>query len=506
MKRNRDLITPIKPDLVLTPSTNHIYPALIEACRRDLYCFAMLCMAELNGDEALLHNFHLEALAFELVGVLEGRCPRLLVNLPPRYAKSIFVSIALPAYILGRDPTRRVFVISHSMDLAVKLSNDFRRIMSSAWYKAIFPHTQPSRMKNTENEIQTTKGGFRLAASLGGSLTGRGAHYLIFDDPLNAADAFSDIKRERVNELVRSTFTRLDDKANGVIIIAMQRLHADDPCGSLLRVPNHNWRLFSLAAIAEQDERIQVGEGSFHQRLAGEALHPERESLAVLQDLKSQIGSVRFAADYQQRPLPPDGLIFKRDRIQWYDAPPVRTSSSVVVQSWDTAIKSGGKNDYSACVTVMRHENKFYILDATRDRLDFPDLVPLAKSLAEKHKPDRIVIEESGVGNLLAKELERARLPTLVKRPQADKVTRMQAQLLKFEQHQVVLPRQAIWLADFLEELLSVPSAKHDDQVDALCQALAYGGSHSNFSWNKTNTGNFSKLVEGLAFNRYFGS
>ena len=506
MKRNRGLITPIKPDLVLTPSTNHIYPALIEACRRDFYCFAMLCMAELNGDEALLHNFHLEALAFQLVGVLEGRCRRLIINLPPRYAKSIFVSIALPAYILGRDPTRRVFVISHSMDLAVKLSNDFRRIISSAWYKAIFPHTQPSRMKNTENEIQTTKGGFRLAASLGGSLTGRGAHYLIFDDPLNAADAFSDIKRERVNELVRSTFTRLDDKANGAIFIAMQRLHADDPCGSLLRVPNHNWRLFSLAAIAEQDERIQVGEGSFHQRLAGEALHPERESLAVLQDLKSQVGSVRFAADYQQRPLPPDGLIFKRDRIQWYDAPPVRTSSSVVVQSWDTAIKSGGKNDYSACVTVMRHENKFYILDVTRDRLDFPDLVPLAKSLAEKHKPDRIVIEESGVGNLLAKELERARLPTLVKRPQADKVTRMQAQLLKFEQHQVVLPRQAIWLADFLEELLSVPSAKHDDQVDALCQALAYGGSHSNFSWDKTNTGNFSKLIEGLAFNRYFGS
>jgi hypothetical protein len=80
----------------------------------------------------------------------------------------------------------------------------------------------------------------------------------------------------------------------------------------------------------------------------------------------------------------------------------------------------------------------------------------------------------------------------------------MQAQLLKFEQHQVVLPRQAIWLADFLEELLSVPSAKHDDQVDALCQALAYGGSHSNFNWNKTNTGNFSKLIAGLAFNQYF--
>ena len=109
---------------------------------------------------------------------------------------------------------------------------------------------------------------------------------------------------------------------------------------------------------------------------------------------------MRFAADYQQRPLPPDGLIFKRDRIQWYDVPPVRTSSSVVVQSWDTAIKSGGKNDYSATdlSTIMRYENKFYILDVVRDRLDLPDLVKLAKSLAVKHKPDRIVIEKSGIG------------------------------------------------------------------------------------------------------------
>lgn len=274
---------------------------------------------------------------------------------------------------------------------------------------------------------------------------------------------------------------------------------------TILRVPNHNWRLFNLAAIAEEDERIQVGEDRFHQRLAGEALHPERESLAVLQDNKSQVGSVRFAADYQQRPLPPDGLIFKRDRLQWYDVPPVRKSSSVVVQSWDTAIKSGGKNDYSACVTVMSDENKFYILDDVRDRLDLPDLVKLAKSLAVKHKPDRIVIEESGLGNFFAKELERAGLPTLVERSQADKVTRMQAPLLKFEQQLIFLPRQAIWLADFLEELLSVPSAKHDDQVDALCQALAYAGSHSKLIWDETSTRNFGKFVGALTFNRYFG-
>ena len=237
----------------------------------------MLCMAELNGDEALLHNFHLEALAFELVGVLEGRCPRLIINLPPRYAKSIFVSIALAAYILGRDPTRRVFVISHSMDLAVKLSNDFRRIISSAWYKAIFPHLQLSRLKNTEYEVQTTKGGFRLAASLGGSLTGRGAHYLIFDDPLNAADAFSDVKRERVNELVRSTFTRLDDKASGVIIIAssacMRTILAAVCCGFRTIIGGSSaWR-----PLRKRMREFRSGKAGSINVVAGEALHPERE-------------------------------------------------------------------------------------------------------------------------------------------------------------------------------------------------------------------------------------
>jgi predicted phage terminase large subunit-like protein len=115
------------------------------------------------------------------------------------------------------------------------------------------------------------------------------------------------------------------------------------------------------------------------------------------------------------------------------------------------------------------------------------------------------VIEESGLGHMFAKELEGAGLPTLVERPQADKVTRMQAQLLKFEQRLIFLPRQAIWLGDFLEELLSVPSAKHDDQVDALCQALAYAGSRLKPIWDETSTRNFSKFVDALAFNRYFG-
>ena len=235
------------------PTPQEITRALLQICRKDFMSFAMLCIAELNPGTDLLHNYHLEALAFRLEQVRKGTCRTLMINMPPRYGKSLLTSVALPAYILGLDPSRRIIVISHSLELAVALLNDFRKIVNSALYKQIFPETCISRMKNTEQEIHTTRGGFRLAASIEGNLTGRGGHFLIFDDPIDAADTYSDSKRQRINTLVRECLLRLDDKSTGAAIIAMQRLHADDPCGNLLSEPN-NWTVLSLSAIAEEDE------------------------------------------------------------------------------------------------------------------------------------------------------------------------------------------------------------------------------------------------------------
>ena len=202
MKRsNRGLIKPKKSASLLPPTSQEIAQALIQTCRQDFMSFAMLCMAELNPGTKLLHNYHLEALAFRLEQVRKGACRALMINMPPRYGKSVFTSVAFPAYILGVDPTRRIIVVSHSMDLAVTLSNHFRRILNSAWYAQMFPETCSSRMKNTEQEIRTTRGGFRLAASIEGNITGRAGHFLIFDDPINAADVYSDNKRARVNAL-----------------------------------------------------------------------------------------------------------------------------------------------------------------------------------------------------------------------------------------------------------------------------------------------------------------
>lgn len=222
--------------------------------------------------------------------------------------------------------------------------------MSSARYRQIFPETRLSRLKNTELEVVTTLGGSRLATSVDGPLTGRGGDIIIIDDPLKPADALSDNKREHVNRWFANTLiSRLDDKLNGAIIIVMQRLHVDDLCGAVLKRVDHEWTVLNLPAIAEQDETILIGEKRFHLRQAGDVLHPEREPMAVLERIRGQVGSDVFAAQYQQRPVPPGGVMIKRDSIRRYDQPPTRTASSLVVQSWDTATKAGGENDYLVC-------------------------------------------------------------------------------------------------------------------------------------------------------------
>jgi predicted phage terminase large subunit-like protein len=481
------------------PPASVIHQALFKVCREDFASFAMLCVATLNPGAKLLHNFHFEALAFRLDQVRRGKCKALIVNMPPRYGKSMLTSVAFPAYVLGLDPTRRIMVISHNLELAVTLSNDFRRIINSAWYKAMFPETRISQVKNTEIDVATTRGGFRLATSLRKSAIGRGAEYVIFDDPLSAADAYSDSKRRRANELVRGCLTRLDHKESGRVIIAMQRLHDDDPCGNLQRECS-GWTGLCLPAIAEEDETIQIGENRHHQRRAGEALYPELESISVLNDIKSRLGSEIFSAQYQQSPVPRDGIIFKRDLTQRYDELPVRTTSSVVYQCWDTAIKHGEQHDYSACVTVMIHDKKFYVVDVVRERLDFSDLIKSAKAQAKKHKPDRILVEDSGLGTALHLQLVRAGFRAVAIKPKGDKVMRMTVQAAKCEQGQLFLPRQAPWLADFEAEFFGVPKVRHDDQVDSLCHILAHTGDGYLYNWDATTNQNFSNFIGALTF------
>ena len=213
-------------------------------------------------------------MAHQLEQVRLGRITRLVITIPPRSLKSQICSVAFPAYVLGHDPTKRVIGVSYSQDLATKLSNDCREVISSPWYRQLFPQTKLSRLKNTETEFATIQMGYRLATSIEGTLTGRGGDIIIVDDPLKPIDALSDSRRARVNNaFVNTIMSRIDDKRTGAIIIVMQRLHEDDLVGRLLREAARDWTVLNLPAIAEQEEEIEIGGGRRHFRHPSDVLH-----------------------------------------------------------------------------------------------------------------------------------------------------------------------------------------------------------------------------------------
>ena len=284
--------------------------------RTDLPSFIESCFHTLLPTVEFKTNWHIEAIAYQLEQVRRGKIKRLIINLPPRSLKSIICSVAFPAFILGHDPSARVIAVSYGSDLATKLSNDFRAILQSPRYREIFPHTVVSRTKNTDSEVTTTRNGLRIATSVGGTLTGRGGDIVIIDDPLKPQDALSDSKRQSANDWFFNTLlSRIDDKTTGAIILVMQRVHLDDLAGTLMH-GSDDWTILNLPAIAEQDERIQIGEGRYHFRRVGDLLHPEREPMSVLESLRMELGSDIFAAQYQQNPAPPGGSMIKREWVK----------------------------------------------------------------------------------------------------------------------------------------------------------------------------------------------
>jgi predicted phage terminase large subunit-like protein len=472
--------------------------ALVDAaCRADLASFVGKCFHQLMPGRVYLRNWHIQAIAYHLEMVRRGKIKRLIINAPPRGLKSLITSVSFPAFVLGHDPSRHIIGVSYGADLAVKLGNDFRAIVESEWYRPLFPQMQLSRFKNTELEVLTSRYGYRLGTSIDGSLTGRGGDIIIIDDPLKPADALSASRREYVNEWFFNTLlSRLDDKVNGAIVVVMQRLHADDLSGTLLH-SGENWILLSLPAIAEFEEMIPISLNSFHKRCVGDVLHPEWEPRSALERLRVQLGSNIFSPQYQQCPMPPEDAMIKPHWISRYEHPLILDSSYRILQSWDTAQKKEGKNDYSVCTTWAWRDNCWFLIDVLRGRYDYPTLKARAIESARFHRLERILIEEAGLGGALADELKAAGLPAVKIKPDRDKVTRMSVQSAKFESGLVYFPKDARWLHDLEDELFGFPYVRYDDQVDSLSQALAY--EFSRYEWTDEALEGYQRLVFNLS-------
>ena len=206
----------------------------------------------LNPQTQFLPNWHLEVLAAKLAEAGRGSCKRLIVNEPPRHLKSHAVSIAFPAWLLGHDPTKQILSVSYAQDLSDNLARKSRILMTSPFYEGLFD-TRLSKGREAVSDYETTEGGYRLSTSVSGVLTGRGADIIVIDDPIKADEALSEPRRRSVNEWYDNTLrSRLNSQEKGVIIIVMQRLHADD---LVAHVQKHKSRdVLSFPAIAEQVE------------------------------------------------------------------------------------------------------------------------------------------------------------------------------------------------------------------------------------------------------------
>lgn len=450
----------------LFPKNHRVFEATL---RQDLSSFIIHSFRTINPGTAYVHNWHVDAIAEYLAACTRGEIKKLIINLPPRSLKSLCVSVAWPAWLLGNDPSVRIIVGSYSQGISTKHSLDSRLVIQSEWYKKTFPHVQLTKDQNQKAKFQTTRRGYRMATSVGGSVTGEGANFLIIDDPHNPLDLFSKQKRERTIHWYNQIFsTRADNKKSAVHVVVMQRLHEHDLSGFLFK-EQEGWEKLELPAIHSKTKTISIGK--LEKRcVENELLQPEREDISLLKNLEKTMGLQAFSAQYLQQPLPEKGGLVCYDWLARYKIVPEHTR---VIMSWDTAIKAKKENDYSVCTIWTETETQFLLLDVFRKQMEYPELKRTFISLAEKWKPTMILIEDKSSGQSLIQDIRsETKLAVIGIMPHQDKVTRMSMVAGLFESGKTALPHYAPWLLDYEAELLSFPHGEHDDQVDSTSQYL----------------------------------
>ncbi|PCJ25106.1 MAG: terminase [Rickettsiales bacterium] len=439
--------------------------------RRDFGSFIGKVFHSINPGASYHANWHIDLIADYLEAVRAGEIKRLIINMPPRALKSVCVSVAWPAWLLGQDPAARIMAASYSSVLSVKHSLDCRLILSSNWYRRVFSKTILSKKHNQKSKFLTTQNGFRFATSVGGSATGEGGDVLIIDDPHNPTQINSLKMRSRAIEWFEQTFvTRLNDKNKGAIVLVMQRLHEDDLSAHLCS--SGGWEVLKIPAIAPSDMVYDIGKNSYKYK-QGELLNGKRDKLEFLHNIEQEVGSRNYAAQFLQEPLPAGFNLLKADDISYFETLPV--GFEYFVQSWDTAIKTSEKADYSVgtCWGVL--DKKYYLAGMVRRKMSYPDLKREIEKQANKYSPRHILIEDKASGQSIIQDLKLSGYNNIVPiTPKLDKVTRFASIVALFQSGQVVLPEKAGYKRELISELTSFPNVAHDDIADSISQFLNF--------------------------------
>ena len=400
-----------------------------------------------------------------------GLRPVLIIGAPPQHGKSDIVSRYLPAWIFGQNPDLAIGGLSYGKDLASDMNRDVQRIMMGEEYKLLFPHASLNKKRvvaigveakrNSETfEIVGHKGRY-VSQGVGGPLTGKRLDIGIIDDPIkNAQEALSQTVKDGIWNWYITTFQTRLSQNSGQIIMAT-RWSVDDLSGRVLEI---NSRAKSLAFPA-------IGGN-------GAALVPELHSLEKLLEQKAGMSDHFWSAMYQQNPVPVGGNIFKEEWWQYYTIPPIIKHRVIFA---DTAQKTGTKNDYSVFECWGYTETKrAVLLDLIRGKWEAPELLTQARAFWEKHKATdgqgsmrSMKVEDKVSGTGLIQTLKREGIPILPIQRNVDKVTRAYDAAPYIESGNVLLPRSAPWLSDFLGEANGFPNAAHDDMMDPMMDAIA---------------------------------
>lgn len=434
---------------------------------KDLGTFFRRSWKILEPTTELLTNWHQDLIAEYLMACYKRQIKRLIINMPPRYAKSNEVTVCFPAWVWTQDPSHRFITGSYADNLATKHSIDRRTLIESDWYRRGYGERfNLSSDQNVKSEFTNDKRGSMYATGLSGAVTGKGCNILIIDDPHDAQKVHSDaVRKNDILSFDQKFSTRLDDKKNDVIIVVMQRLHEQDLTGHL--IDQGGWEHLTLSGIAEKETLITFPtSGRQILREKDSFLHEEREGEFEMEQNKKTLGSKGFAAQIQQAPTPDGGVLIDPAWFRFYKELPPRFNQ--VIQSWDMTFKDTKQSDYVVGQVWGRLAGAAYLFPfRIRKQLDFVKTIEAFKTLTLRYPEASLkIVEDKANGPAVISAL-RSKIPGIVPySPKDSKEGRVSAVSPMIEAGMVFLPDPSIapWITDFLIEVAKFPNGPHDDE------------------------------------------
>ena len=407
---------------------------------------------------------HHKKIADKFNKLAQGKIKRLIINMPPRHTKSEFASFLLPSWMVGRKPDLKIIQTTHTTELAIRFGRKAKTLIDSPEYQEVFK-TRLREDSQAAGKWETEQGGEYYAAGVGSAITGRGADLLIIDDPHSEQDALNVTALERAYEWYTSG-PRQRLQPGGAIVVVMTRWNMKDLTGMLLKsqkeLKSDKWEIIEFPAILP----------------SGKPVWPEYWEKKELEGVKASLSVGKWNAQWMQNPTAEEGSIIKRDWWQLWEKdyiPPLQH----IIQSYDTAFLKKETADYSAITTwgVFYPDQdspaNLILLDAFKERLEFPELRRVALDQYRYWNPETVIIESKASGLPLTYELRKMGIPVINYTPSKgnDKHARINAVAPLFESGQIWAPDHK-FAEEVIEECASFPYGDHDDLVDSMTQAV----------------------------------